>query len=107
VSRPLDSCERSDVSDDEHQAVKVASHAALTRGGAIQRPVGVRSIALTITAIKACLGLAVGTAVGLLGLHNPVHNTHGEMRPVGSTLRLFGEGSRAGTYFIWSPGSCR
>ena len=27
--------------------MKVASHAALTRGGAIQRPVGVRSIALT------------------------------------------------------------
>jgi predicted PurR-regulated permease PerM len=26
----------------------------------------------TITAINACLGLAVGTAVGLLGLHNPV-----------------------------------
>jgi len=106
--------------------------------GRIQRPFGVRSIALTglfilavfyavyfmrsillpieseisrylftITAIKACLGLAVGTAVGLLGLHNPVHNTHGDIRPVGSTLRLFGEGSRAGTYFIWSPGSCR
>jgi predicted PurR-regulated permease PerM len=27
---------------------------------------------LTITAINACLGLAVGTAVGLLGLRNPV-----------------------------------
>src|SRR5947199_3479399 len=26
----------------------------------------------TITAINACLGLAVGTAVGLLGLRNPV-----------------------------------
>ena len=26
----------------------------------------------TITAINACLGVAVGTAVGLLGLHNPV-----------------------------------
>jgi predicted PurR-regulated permease PerM len=26
----------------------------------------------TITAINACLGLAVGTAVGVLGLHNPV-----------------------------------
>ena len=107
MSRPLDSCERSDVSDDEHQAVKVASHAALTRGGAIQRPVGVRSIALTITAIKACLGLAVGTAVGLLGLHNPVHNTQGETRPRWQRVRPFGEGSRAGTYFIWSPGSCR
>jgi predicted PurR-regulated permease PerM len=27
---------------------------------------------VTITAINSCLGLAVGTAVGLLGLHNPV-----------------------------------
>jgi hypothetical protein len=53
-----------------------------------------------ITAIKACLALAVGTGVGLLGLRNPVHNTHGEMRPVGSAWRPFGEVSRAGTYFI-------
>jgi hypothetical protein len=27
--------------------------------------------------------------------------------PVGSGLRPFGEGNRARTYFIWSPGSCR
>jgi hypothetical protein len=61
----------------------------------------------TITAIKACLGLAVETAVGLLSPRNPVHNTDGEMRPVASGVRPFGEVSRAGTYFIWSPGSCR
>jgi len=60
-----------------------------------------------ITAINACLASVVGTGVGLLGLHNPVHNTHVEMRPVGSALRLSGEVSRAGTYFIWSPGSGR
>jgi hypothetical protein len=106
--------------------------------GRIQRPFGVRSIALTglfilavfyavyfmrsillpieseisrylftITAINACLELAVGTAVRLLGPRNPVHHTHGEMRPVGSAVRPFGEVSRAGTYFIWSPDSCR
>jgi hypothetical protein len=46
---PLDSRERSHVSDDEHQAVKVASRAPLThaRIGRIPRPFGVRSIALT------------------------------------------------------------
>jgi hypothetical protein len=54
----------------------------------------------TIIAIKACHASPVGTGVGLLGLHNPVHNTYVEMRPVGSALRLFGEGSRAGNYFI-------
>src|SRR6266436_6892700 len=35
------------------------------------------------------------------------HNAHVELRPVGSALRFFGEVNRAGTYFIWSPGSCR
>jgi hypothetical protein len=139
VSRTPDSCERSDVSDDEHQAVKGASRAPLTRRRADTETFRcVRSIALTglfilavfygvcfmrsillpieleiscylftITAINACLGLAVGTAVGLLGPRNSVHNTHGEMRPVASAVRPFGEVSRAGTYFIWSPGSCR
>ena len=99
--------------------------------GRIQRPFGVRSIALTglfilavfyavcfmrsillaiesevsrylstITAIKACLELAVGIVVGLLGLRNGVHNTHGQMRPLGGAVRLFGKVSRAGTYFI-------
>ena len=33
----------------------------------------------TITATTACLRLAVGTAVGLLGLRNPVDNTHEEI----------------------------
>lgn len=106
--------------------------------GRIQRPFGVRSIALTglfilavfyavyfmrlillpiesevsrylsaITAIKACLALAVRPGVGLLGPRIAVHNTHGEMPPVGSAVRPFGEVSPAGTYFIWSPGSCR
>jgi hypothetical protein len=28
----------------------------------------------------ACLGLPLGTAVGLLGLRDPFHNTHEEMR---------------------------
>ena len=143
MSRTPDSCERSDVSDDEHQAVKGASRAPLTRRRAdtetfrcqVDRSYRavypgsfilavfygvcfIRSILLpieleisrylfTITAINACLGLAVGTAVGLLGPRNSVHNTHGEMRPLASAVRPFGEVSRAGTYFIWSPGSCR
>jgi len=29
------------------------------------------------------------------------------MQPVDSAAHPFGEISRAGTYFIWSPGSCR
>jgi hypothetical protein len=88
--------------------------------GRVQKPSGVRSIALTglfilavfygvyfmrsillpieleisrylftIGAINACLGLAVGTAVGLLGPRNSVRNTHGEMRPVASAVRPF------------------
>jgi len=57
-----------------------------------------------ITAIKACLALAVRPGVGLLGPRIAVHNT---MPPVGSAVRPFGEVSPAGTYFIWSPGSCR
>jgi len=46
------------------------------------------------------LGLALGTAVGLLGLRNPVHNAHGEMRPVGSAARSFGAVSGAGRYLF-------
>src|SRR5438874_12528848 len=42
----LDSRERSDVSDNEHQAVNVASRAPLTRGRADTETFGVRSIAL-------------------------------------------------------------
>jgi hypothetical protein len=43
----------------------------------------------TITATNACLRLAVGTAVGLLGVRNPVDNTHEQMQPVGSAVRPF------------------
>jgi hypothetical protein len=35
------------------------------------------------------------------------HNTHIEMQLVGTPVRAFCEVIRAGTYFIWSPGSCR
>jgi hypothetical protein len=61
----------------------------------------------TITAINACLGLAVGTAVGLLSLRNPVHRIDGAMQPVGGAVRPFGGVRRTETYFIWPPGSCR
>jgi hypothetical protein len=119
VSPTPDSCERSDVSDDEHQAVKGASRARLRVVGRIQRSFGVSSIALTalfilavfygvyfmrsillpieleisrylftIRAINACLGLAVGTAVDLLGPRNSVHNIHGEMRPLSARCAL-------------------
>ena len=43
----------------------------------------------TIRATNACLRLAVGAAVGLLGLRNPVDNTHEQMQPVDSAVRPF------------------
>ena len=79
MSRTPDSCERSDVSDDEHQAVKGASRAPLTRRRADTETFRCQVDRFTITAINACLGLAVGTAVGLLGLRHPVHDTHETM----------------------------
>jgi hypothetical protein len=103
----LDSRERSDVSDNEHRVVNVASRASLTHARAGTKTFRCEVDRFTITAINACLGLAVGTAVGLVGLRNAVHNTHEEIQPVGSAVRPFGEVSRAGTYFIWSPGSGR
>ena len=78
----LDSRERSDVSDDEHRAVNVASRPPLARGRADTETFRCQVDRFTITAINACLGLAVGTAVGLLGLRHPVHDTHEKMQPV-------------------------
>jgi hypothetical protein len=42
----------------------------------------------TITAIKACLELAVGTAVERLGLRNPVHNLMERCGPVPARCAL-------------------
>src|SRR6266436_5252782 len=58
-------------------------------------------------------GMRGQTCLSTARLYEPLaeflsqHNTHGEMRKVGSAVRSFGEVSRAGTYFIWSPDSCR
>jgi hypothetical protein len=51
----------------------------LTRGRADTETFRCQGDRFTITSINAFLGLAVGTAVGLLGLRNPVHK---EMQPV-------------------------
>ena len=113
VSRTLDSRERSDVCDDEHQAVKVASRAPLTRGRAdtetfpCQVDRSHRVISLPSQGLKLALDWPSELRWDCSVLRNPVHNSYGEMWPVGSAMRRFGEVSRAGTYFIWSPGSCR
>ena len=85
MSRTLDSRERTDVSDHEHQAVEVA----LTHGRSDTETFRCQVDRFTITATNACLRLAVGTAVGLLGLRNPVDNTHEQMQPVGRAVRPF------------------
>jgi hypothetical protein len=50
------------------------------------------------------VGLAVGTAVGLLSLRNPVHSIDEAMQPVGGAVRLFGEVSRAQNLFYLAAG---
>ena len=59
--------------------MNVASHTPLKRGRVDRETFRCQVDRFTITAINACLGLAVGTAVGLLGLRHPVHDTHETM----------------------------
>src|SRR5205823_916433 len=108
---------RSDVSDDENQAEKVASHARLRTAELLQRPFDIRSVALTGLFILAVfytiyfmrsILLPIVLALLLSNLLRPIVRGARKLKiplPVGAAISLIGPSSTCRLWHVRSGSS--